>query len=713
MVRTEGLYGLFPQKFTGISFIQSPKEETMRIKMILLLLLMPLLSLVSSGTAFANSGYRAAFTTNYQAAYQAKHPGQSLTIAVCNLCHDPALGPPDLNPYGSAYLNSGFVFSAIEALDSDGDGFSNLTEIMASPETFPGDAASRPVVVADTVKPLVTVFTIPAAASSLVVPITTLTATDAVGVTGYMVTESATAPLAGAAGWTATKPANYTFASAGAKTLYGWAKDAAGNVSLSLSAPVTITIVVPDTTKPLVTAFTIPATASSLVVPITALTATDTVGVTGYMVTESATAPLAGAAGWTATKPANYTFASAGAKTLYGWAKDAAGNVSLSLNAPVTITIIVQTDTVKPLVTAFTIPAAASSLVVPITTLTATDAVGVTGYMVTESATAPLAGAAGWTATVPANYTFASAGAKTLYGWAKDAAGNISLSKSAKVTITLSSAGKENDDNDETARVDSEKPRVTRFEVVFDKETPRRAKITVFTATDNVKVTGYKVTASAVAPKATATGWTATKPSAYTFGTADVKTLYAWAKDAAGNVSSSRAAQVVVALTASQESKAAASVTGSSIPLPLGGEKMEFSYAPVENPVISSDPAKAMPIGVSAGANGDAPANLKVSFAPFAGPVDVYLYLILSMPSGKMEHQAAEAYTLNGSTNEFELISGNAAPWKSGVNNLNENVWKNPPVSEFAPGQYKVIVSVTPAGQQDSYYRWSTSFTIK
>ena len=55
------------------------------------------------------------------------------------------------------------------------------------------------------------------------------------------------------------------------------------------------------------TTFTIPATASELTVAISSFTATDNVGVTGYMVTESAAAPAASTAGWSATAPASYT----------------------------------------------------------------------------------------------------------------------------------------------------------------------------------------------------------------------------------------------------------------------------------------------------------------------------------------------------------------------------------------------------------------------
>ena len=59
----------------------------------------------------------------------------------CRLCHelDARFG---LNPYGRDYRRHGRDFAAIELLDSDGDGFSNLTEILAL--TFPGSANSYP-----------------------------------------------------------------------------------------------------------------------------------------------------------------------------------------------------------------------------------------------------------------------------------------------------------------------------------------------------------------------------------------------------------------------------------------------------------------------------------------------------------------------------------------------------------------------------------------
>ncbi len=190
-----------------------------------------------------------------------------------------------------------------------------------------------------------------------------------------------------------------------------------------------------DTTAPTVTSFIIPSTATSLTISITSFTATDNVGVAGYMLTESGTAPSALATGWSAIAPTTYTFASAGTKALYAWAKDAAGNVSTSLSGTVTITL--AGDTTPPTVTGFVIPSTATSLTVNITTFTATDNMAVTGYMLTETSATPSASASGWRATVPTTYTFTSAGTKTLYAWAKDAAGNVSTSLSDTVIITL------------------------------------------------------------------------------------------------------------------------------------------------------------------------------------------------------------------------------------------------------------------------------------
>lgn len=108
----------------------------------------------------------------------------------------------------------------------------------------------------------------------------------------------------------------------------------------------------------------------------------------------------------------------------------------------------------------------------------------------------------------------------TLYAWVKDAANNISKSKSATIFVDLSNS-------DKTA------PVVDSF-AVPGQATSRTIPIWSFSATDNIGVTGYAVTASDSAANA---AWTSTPPSSYTVPARYSGTvrLYAWARDAAGN----------------------------------------------------------------------------------------------------------------------------------------------------------------------------------
>ena len=205
---------------------------------------------------------------------------------------------------------------------------------------------------------MVTAFTLPASATGLTVPVTALSATDDQGVTGYLISESASAPAASAAGWSSTPSASFTFAGSGLRTAYAWARDAAGNVSASRSAQVIITL--PDLVAPSVTSFTMPLTANTPCVVISELTAADNVGVTGYFLSENSAAPEPAAAGWSATVPASFTFAGSGSRTVYAWVKDATGNVSAWSAATVLI------DTVLPAISSMTLASGSASLTIKV-----------------------------------------------------------------------------------------------------------------------------------------------------------------------------------------------------------------------------------------------------------------------------------------------------------------------------------------------------------
>ncbi|MBU1102666.1 fibronectin type III domain-containing protein [Patescibacteria group bacterium] len=187
-----------------------------------------------------------------------------------------------------------------------------------------------------------------------------------------------------------------------------------------------------DTTAPTVSAFTIPSTATSLTVSISSFAATDNVGVSGYMITETATAPSASATGWSASAPTSYTFASAGSKTLYAWTKDAAGNVSTSRSASVTVTL---PDNQAPSIPTSLSATAVSSSQINLSWTASTDNVGISGYRIYRSGTQIATSATN-------SYSNSGLSASTAYTYtvaAYDAAGNVSAQSTAASATTQAS----------------------------------------------------------------------------------------------------------------------------------------------------------------------------------------------------------------------------------------------------------------------------------
>jgi hypothetical protein len=483
----------------------------------------------SIALTYARNSYLTSFHGRYQNLYQTM--GSALDD--CLLCH-PSSNRSVLNSFATAYADAGHDFAAIESIDSDRDGFSNLEEIAAL--TFPGDASSYPdpsPPATDNEAPVITWYGIPEISDSLTVPVSALSATDNVGVSGFRLSESTGTPSADANGWEFPAPSSYTFNSDGFHTLYAWAKDAAGNVSSRAQSSTTITL--PDQDPPAISSFTMPASSDSMTVPITSLSANDNIGVTGFWLSETRRNPSPDSAGWVHPAPDSYIFASEGTHTLYAWAKDAAGNVSSRAQSSTTIALPSEQDTTPPQVTAFSIPANSDSLAVAVTAFSATDNVGVTGYLLTISSDAPYANGVGWSASPPSGYTFASEGTHALYAWAKDNAGNVSSPSLATVSITL------------PPETDTTPPQVTAFSIPLNSDS-LTVSITAFSATDNIGVTGYLVSESAGAPVTGSAEWSASPISGHTFSSEGTHTLYAWAKDAEGNVSASRSASTTITL---------------------------------------------------------------------------------------------------------------------------------------------------------------------
>jgi hypothetical protein len=378
------------------------------------------------------------------------------------------------------------------------------------------NALSKTIPFSDIVKPAMSSFTGPATFTTGTITDLALAATDNVAVTGYLITQSATPPSATVGAWSGTAPTSYTVVGNSNQnvTLYAWAKDAAGNVSDSLNKLITYV----DTVKPVVSSFTAPATFTTGSITGLSLAATDNVAVAGYLITQSATPPLASDLGWGAA-PTSYTIVGNSNQnvTLYAWAKDAAGNVSTALSRNIT-----YLDGVKPVMSSFTGPATFTTGTITGLSLAATDNVAVTGYLITESSTAPSATVGAWSGTAPTSYTIVGNSNQnvTLYAWAKDAAGNVSDSLNKLISY-----------------VDTVKPTVSAFSTPTSSISRNLTGLSI-TASDNVAVTGYLITESSTAPSASGGNWSSTAPTSYSVvGNAATVTLYAWAKDTAGNVS--------------------------------------------------------------------------------------------------------------------------------------------------------------------------------
>jgi hypothetical protein len=112
-------------------------QEAVKIHFIFFILVV--ITACSFSIAFAKENY----TTSFNNRYGTSGVKNGTTLGSCITCHYQLDGKGGENTYALDYRNNGHDFAAIEPLDSDNDGFTNLAEINAG--AFPGDPASKPV----------------------------------------------------------------------------------------------------------------------------------------------------------------------------------------------------------------------------------------------------------------------------------------------------------------------------------------------------------------------------------------------------------------------------------------------------------------------------------------------------------------------------------------------------------------------------------------
>ena len=114
------------------------------------------------------------------------------------------------------------------------------------------------------------------------------------------------------------------------------------------------------------------------------------------------------------------------------------------------------------------------------------------------------------------------------------------LSASANVDINIVADGI-------TPTPDITAPSISSFSIPST-STTLNIPISSFTATDDNAVAGYLLTETASKPSAGTTGWTSSAPANYTFSQAGTKTIYAWVKDAAGNISNAIQRNITISI---------------------------------------------------------------------------------------------------------------------------------------------------------------------
>ena len=377
-----------------------------------------------------------------------------------------------------------------------------------------------------------------------------LKASDEVSVAQYYFSDISTTPLSNAAGWQNLDGSNSISTQItasispveGTHSFYVWFQDKKGNLSDTGSDSIIYDVTAPASTSLSIDTGNVYTNSQNVTL---SLTASDAVGVTGHYSSESATTPDLSDSGWTSVSSAtaysgtaNFTMSSGeGTKTVYAWFRDFAGNISVANNDTIILDQTAPTGSVS--INSGASSTTSSSVTL---TLTATDGIGVTGYYVSNSSSTPSLSDSGWT-TVSSTTNYSGSVSFTLAGncetnyvyvWFRDAAGNVSSQNSDSITLPY-------------GYCDSTRPSGSITINNASNYTTDTTSINVtLTATDSVGVTGYYVSTSSSTPSASASGWTAVSSTAsYSIAvsmsiasSSGFRYVYAWFKDAAGNVSS-------------------------------------------------------------------------------------------------------------------------------------------------------------------------------
>jgi len=282
----------------------------------------------------------------------------------------------------------------------------------------------------DSTLPVAPLMTLTSAATTFF-NVASISVSNCTGDQAYILfNETGVAPLAGDVNWQTCGPSfNYTTtATPGAKTVYGWTKDLAGNVSAS-SNTVALTL----EAAPTVTLTSGSYSNSSNVT----MSISSCAGISNILINESiGPAPGSGDPSWVpCTTTPSYTVAGQGAHPIYVWFMDSGSNVDATSS-----TVTMTYDTTPPVVSAVLVDGGAVYTGTAFATITVT-ATDTSPLQIRVQEAAPITNDCqsqyadtNWqaytTSGTPQNYSLSLSfgnGSKYVCAWAKDSAGNVSV----------------------------------------------------------------------------------------------------------------------------------------------------------------------------------------------------------------------------------------------------------------------------------------------
>lgn len=160
-------------------------------------------------------------------------------------------------------------------------------------------------------------------------------------------------------------------------------------------------------------------------------------------------------------------------------------------------------------------------------------------------------------------------------------------------------------------------------------------------------------------------------------------------------------------------------LTDSAAVMPVPAGMRFFNYPALTSPVVSPFPETARPVAVAPPAQADDMLVARITVGPFAGPVDIYGAIVhpLDLSSIRVLRSDSTFQNFPADLVVSSVLSGvrpqGVTPWMENVLSEVDAMPLAPVrISDIASGTYIIYFMITPAERFDSFYIWTTQFSV-